>query len=261
MARVLVNTDAVPVKSRTIATDLDSLLPGLHSTAQLFEHVPNTAFYVKDRAGRYVVVNTSLAQRCGAKNAESLIGRHVREIFPEELANRYASQDEAVMGTEQGIVDRLELHWYPHRRAGWCLTSKLPIRDAAGRVCGLIGLSRDILGANGSERIPPGLSAALDWLESSYAEEISTADLAKRAGLSTTRLARLTKRIFRLTPNQLISQSRLAAASRLLTDSDAPVAEVAISCGFYDHSAFTRAFRAATGLTPRQFRQSRNGRA
>jgi PAS domain S-box-containing protein len=255
---VLVDSNAVPVKFRTISTELDSLIPGLQATAQLFEHVPHTAFYVKDRAGRYAVVNRSLAERCGAKSTDLLIGRHVREIFPGELAKRYSAQDETVMRTGQGIVDRLELHWYPHRRAGWCLTSKLPIRDSEGRVCGLIGISRDLVGASGTDRIPPGLSAALDWLEASYGENISTADLAERAGLSSTRLARLTKRIFQLTPNQLISQSRLAAASRLLTETGAPVAEVAISCGFYDHSAFTRAFRAATGLTPRQFRTTRS---
>jgi AraC-like DNA-binding protein len=42
-----------------------------------------------------------------------------------------------------------------------------------------------------------------------------------------------------------------------LEDSQKSVAEIAHACGFYDHSAFTRAFRAATGMTPTQFRQSR----
>jgi AraC-like DNA-binding protein len=32
------------------------------------------------------------------------------------------------------------------------------------------------------------------------------------------------------------------------------VAEIALECGFYDHSAFTRAFRAVTSVTPTQFR-------
>jgi AraC-like DNA-binding protein len=67
-------------------------------------------------------------------------------------------------------------------------------------------------------------------------------------------LARLTKRIFRLTPSQLIAQCRLAAASRLLTETRHSVADVALRCGFYDHSAFTRAFRAATGLSPAEYR-------
>jgi AraC-like DNA-binding protein len=58
-----------------------------------------------------------------------------------------------------------------------------------------------------------------------------------------------------LTPSQLIAQTRLAAASRLLRETSKPVADIAHACGFYDHSAFTRAFRSATGLTPTQFRE------
>jgi PAS domain S-box-containing protein len=251
---VLAETDAVPVKSRTISNSIEILLPGLAETARLFEHVPDTAFFVKDRAGRYLAVNSSLAERCGIGHSKDLLGRHVRDLFPPELAGRYAAQDEAVMSSGQPLMERLELHWYPHRRAGWCLTTKLPLRDSEGRVCGLIGLSRDLRGAGGIGQIPAGLGAALDWLEENYGDRLTPAGLAKRAGLTSTRLARLTKRIFRLTPTQLISQCRLAAASRLLTETEQSVAEVALSCGFYDHSAFTRAFRAATGLSPREFR-------
>jgi len=47
---------------------------------------------------------------------------------------------------------------------------------------------------------------------------------------------------------------RLALAARLLTETERPVAEIAYECGFYDHSAMTRAFRSATNLTPTQFR-------
>ena len=78
--------------------------------------------------------------------------------------------------------------------------------------------------------------------------------LARQSGLPPVRFARLIKRIFRLTPTQLIAQRRLAAASRLLRETDQAVAEIALACGFYDHSAFTRAFRTTIGSTPTQFR-------
>jgi AraC-like DNA-binding protein len=72
--------------------------------------------------------------------------------------------------------------------------------------------------------------------------------------LPAVRVARLIKRIFRLTPHQLIIQTRLAAASHLLRETDRSMAEIACDCGFYDHSAFTRAFHSATNLTPSQYR-------
>jgi hypothetical protein len=112
-----------------------------------------------------------------------------------------------------------------------------------------------------SEVIPGSLAATLEYLETQYAEPVSPAGLAKRAGLTPVRFARLIKRIFRITPSQLISQTRLAAASRLLTETDRPVAEVAVTCGFYDHSAFTRAFRSVTGMTPTGLRRQAAGGA
>jgi AraC-like DNA-binding protein len=160
-----------------------------------------------------------------------------------------------VMRTGRDIRDRLELHWYPRRRAGWCLTTKVPIRDAEGRVIGLVGTSRDLRAPGGAGKIPPGLSEALEFLESHYGEPLTPSDLAARAQLSPVRFARLIKRIFRLTPSHLITQTRLSAASRLLRESDRQVAEIALECGFYDQSHFTRAFHSANGLSPGAFRR------
>jgi len=199
-------------------------------------------------------VNQSLADRVGARSPEQMRGRLVTEFFPAALAARYAAQDLDVLRTGHAIRDRLELHWYPRRRPGWCLTTKLPWRDGAGRVVGLVGISRDLRAPGDKEVIPGSLAGTLDHLETHYADAVSPAGLAARAGLSPVRFARLIKRIFRITPSQLITQTRLAAASRLLAETRSPVAEVAVSCGFYDHSAFTRAFRSATGETPTQYR-------
>ena len=225
--------------------------------AEIFEHVPDAAFFVKDTAGRYTAVNRSLAERVGFQCAEDLVGKTVREVYPIDLATRFARQDEAVLRTGRPIIEKLELHWYPRRKTGWCFTTKFAIRDDHGQIIGLVGISRDLQVPAGAGRIPAGLASALDHLESHYDEELSPTSLAARAGIPPVRFARLIKRLFRTTPSQLISHTRLAAASRWLEESQKPVAEIAHACGFYDHSAFTRAFRAATGMTPTQFRQSR----
>lgn len=225
--------------------------------AEIFEHVPDAAFFVKDTAGRYTAVNRSLAERVGFQCAEDLVGKTVREVYPIDLATRFARQDEAVLRTGRPIIEKLELHWYPRRKTGWCFTTKFAIRDDHGQIIGLVGISRDLQVPAGAGRIPAGLASALDHLEAHYDEELSPTSLAARAGIPPVRFARLIKRLFRTTPSQLISHTRLAAASRWLEESQKPVAEIAHACGFYDHSAFTRAFRAATGMTPTQFRQSR----
>ena len=237
-----------------IKLDLESgLAAGLALVEQLFDHLPETVFFVKDLEGRYLAVNRSLVERCGLAGKEQLIGRHVREIFPQNLARHYAEQDEKVIRTGRAIVEHLELHWQAHRRPGWCLTTKIPVRNGAGDILGVIGISRD-LKTPGERAIPATLSRALSHLETHFSEPLSPGKLAELAGLPPVRFARHIKRIFRLTPNQLILQTRLAAAVSLLTETERPLADIALECGFYDHSAMTRAFRSATHLTPTQFR-------
>jgi PAS domain S-box-containing protein len=241
-------------KSTAGKESLPSPLAELVIMEQLFDHVPEIVFFVKDGSGRYVAVNQSLVERCGLREKRELLGRHVRDIFPKELAERYAGQDEAVLRKGQSIIDRLELHWYIRRRSGWCLTTKLPVRDRDGRIIGVVGVSRDLRAPGDRDIIPAQLAATLEHLETHYADAVSPSSLARHAGLPAVRFARLIKRIFRLTPHQLITQTRLAAASHLLRETDRSLAEIALDCGFYDHSAFTRAFRSATNLTPSQYR-------
>jgi PAS domain S-box-containing protein len=240
--------------AQSLTSGQSSPLVGFAMLEKLFDHVPETAFFLKDRAGRYLVVNQSLVQRCGLREKGQLVGRHVRDIFPADLAERYATQDEKVLRTGRAIVDLLELHWYARRRPGWCLTTKLPLQNDKCEIIGLVGISRDLRAPGDKQTIPTSLASTLEYLEAHYHDSVSPAALAKHAGLPLTRFERLIKRIFSLTPGQLITQTRLAAASQFLEDTDRPVADIAHACGFYDHSAFTRAFRSAIGVTPSQYR-------
>jgi AraC-like DNA-binding protein len=65
----------------------------------------------------------------------------------------------------------------------------------------------------------------------------------------------LTKKLFGLTPSQLIVKTRITIASRLLRETNLSVAAIAQQCGYSDQSAFTRAFRQASGVTPLEYRR------
>lgn len=223
----------------------------------LFDHLPDVAFFIKDTGGRYRVVNDSLVERCGLQRKEEIIGRNVHELFPPELAKVFAAEDQAVVQTGKPLLDRLELHWHPRRRPGWCLTTKLPLKDEHGRIIGVVGISRDIRGSSDRHAIPAGLARAVDHLEANYGSKLTPGSLAKIAGLAPQKFARLIHKVFRVTPVQLIAKTRLAAASQLLRETDDPVVDIAHACGYYDHSAFTRAFRNATGRTPTGYRKIR----
>lgn len=221
---------------------------------QLFDHVHDLIFFIKDTSGRYLAVNESMVQRCGCRQKSDLIGRRASEVYPHELGNTFVRQDEEILRTGKPVLDRLELHLYARRRPGWCLTTKLPMRDEDGRITGIIGISRDLRGHQDVQDLPAGITAALEHLERHAGDALTPAVLARVARLPAPRFARHIKRIFALTPMQLIINARLTVASRLLRESGQSVAEVALACGFCDHSAFTRAFHRATGMTPTAFR-------
>lgn len=224
---------------------------------RLFDRSPDAAFFVKDAAGRYVAVNESLVARHGLKSKSQVIGKCPRDICPGDFGRIPTEQDEKVLRTGRALVDHLEMHWHRPNDPVWCLTTKLPITDSAGAVVGLIGFSRDLRAPLDACEIPKDFAVALEEFEQSLSGDVTPASLARRSKLSPQRLARLVRRLFDLTPSQFITKSRIAAASRMLHDSDRSVAEIAHTCGFFDHSAFTRAFRSATGMTPSEFRMQR----
>jgi AraC-like DNA-binding protein len=220
----------------------------------LFDELPNVVFFAKDRAGRYVQANRTLVERCGIQHKRDLLGRTAEEVFPAGLGAGYAAQDRQVVTTGVEIRERLELHLYPGRGQGWCLTYKTPRRDERGHVIGLVGISRDL--HRPDERHPEyhRLARAIEQLHERFDEPLRLEAVAKRAGMSIDGFERLAKQVFHLTPRQLLAQVRIDEASRLLRESDASVAEIAHACGYADHSAFTRQFRATVGTTPRAYR-------
>ena len=222
---------------------------------ELFDQAPDVAFFVKDAGGRYLMVNQSLVERHGLRQKSQLIGRRPCDICPGDFGRIPSAQDTTVLRTGRPMLDHLELHWYAPHKPGWCLTTKLPMRDDDGTIIGLIGISRDVRAPIETSDIPVEFAAALDHFENNVADSVTPSALARRARLAPPRFARLMKRFFGLTPSQFIAKTRISAASRLLRETDRSVSDVALDCGFYDHSAFTRAFRAATGVTPTQFRE------
>ena len=222
---------------------------------QLFDPSPDVAFFVKDVKGRYIAVNDSLVARHGLKSKSDVTGKCPCDICPGAFGQIPSAQDAKVLRTGRPLIDHLEMHWFRPHEPVWCLTVKLPICNSDGAVIGLIGFSRDVRVPIAHADIPVEFAAALEEFECDLSADVSPAWFAERSNLSLQRLARLTKRIFGLSPSQFITKTRVSAASRLLCDTDRSIADIAHACGFYDHSAFTRAFRSVTGLTPSDFRR------
>jgi len=222
---------------------------------ELFDHAPDLAFFVKDATGRYLAVNESLVKRHGYRQKSQVLGRRPCDICPGDFGRLPAQQDAQLLQTGKPLFDHLELQWYLPHRPVWCLTTKLPLRDTAGKVIGIVGISRDVRAPVDPRAIPAELATVLEAFENDLAEPVTPSILARRAKLTPAQFSRHLHRFFGLTPTQFITQTRLTAGARLLRETDLGISETAHQCGFYDHSAFSRAFHAAMGVTPTAYRQ------
>lgn len=220
----------------------------------LFDATPGVVFFMKDRSARYVRVNQTLVQRCGAHGKEDLLGKTVLQVFPVTFGRAYLEQDRRVLREGVPLRNELELHLYARGVPGWCLTTKMPLRDAQGGVTGLVGLSMDL---HTPADVPSGyqeLSVAVAHVQAHFSEPLRMEELARMASLSLFQFEQRMKRVFQLTAGQFVLKTRLDAACDLLRGPRQTITDVALACGFYDQSAFSRQFKATTGLTPGAYR-------
>lgn len=236
--------------------ELGTLLRSLQPIAPLLDTLLDTVFFIKDDHARYAFVNQTLARRCGFKQGDDLLGLTAEHVFPERFGPLYTEQDRRVLASGRVLADQLELHLYYGNQPVWCLTHKLALRDAEGRIVGLAGISRDLQSPQSSHPAFQKLAAVDAHIKQHFARPINLAELTAIAGLSVAQLERHCKRIFQLTPRQMIHKARLEEASRLLLEQDLPITEIALRCGYTDHSAFSRQFRALTSLSPSQYREN-----
>jgi len=221
----------------------------------LFDCLPDVVYFVKNSRCEYVLVNRTLAERCGHQAKDPLLGRTADEVFPAPFGRGYRAQDEEVLRTGVPIRDKLELHFYPTERFGWCLTNKFALRGRDGGIVGLYGLSRDVQSANERSEDFAHVASAVERIRAEYHRPLQVPELAACAGLSVYQFEQRIRRIFHLTAGQLVQKVRMDAAVDRLLDSNDSVASIAAKCGYTDQSAFTRKFRDAVGLSPSEYRR------
>ncbi|WIH03752.1 AraC family transcriptional regulator [Xanthomonas translucens pv. graminis] len=229
---------------------MDTLISALEMQT-LFDALPDVVFFVKDRDGRYTHVNLTLVRRLGKKYRADLIGKSALEVFPLPLGGSYVMQDRRVLCGEM-IENQLEVHLFPNRTPGWCLTFKRPLCEH-DEVIGVVGISRDLGQPDNRHSAYERISRAMEHMQTHYGDNLRVQTLADLAELSVAQLERHFRRVFQLTPQQLLTKMRIEAAMRLLHGEDS-IASIGQACGFADQSAFARQFKATVGMTPRDYR-------
>jgi len=109
---------------------------------------------------------------------------------------------------------------------------------------------------SGARLAPKQIRAVRAYVEMHLHQQISLADMAAVAGLSSFHFLRSFKGSLGSTPAQYVMDRRMERARYLLKIGNTTVSEIGISVGFEDVSHFSRAFRRVVGVTPSAFRSA-----
>ncbi len=110
----------------------------------LIDNLPDYV-YIKDRQSRFVLNNAAHIRVLGARSQEELLGKTDFDFFPSEFASQYYEVEQALMARDESMIDyEEEVIDQATGEHQWGSTTKVPLHDAAGRVTGLVGLTRDV---------------------------------------------------------------------------------------------------------------------
>lgn len=102
---------------------------------------------------------------------------------------------------------------------------------------------------------------AIRIIQTSFDRPLTAAAVATQVGIHPAHLERLFRHHQGQTLHDFVNRLRLEKACLLLLNSSLAVIDIAVSTGFNSRQNFTRAFRLAIGLTPRDYRIRRGSLA
>lgn len=159
-------------KAEAALREKTSLLSGLLTS------IPDMVFF-KDQQGVYLGCNPEFSRFVG-KETSHIIGSTDYDLFSKEIADFFREQDRVMM--DKGEPRRNE-EWidYPDGSRILVETLKAPLRDADGKVIGLLGVSRDITERKKTEKDLIDINRQLEAATAHANEMIVQAKAANQA--------------------------------------------------------------------------------
>ncbi len=99
------------------------------------------------------------------------------------------------------------------------------------------------------------------YIESNYASDISPDTAARELNMSVATLARTLRDAFGKSFTELLTNTRISEAERLLMRGELSVKEICFAVGYNDPNYFSRVFRRETGYVPTEYRRGFEGDA
>lgn len=110
---------------------------------QLMDSLPDFVYF-KDLENRFLIINKAHAGNLGIDHPEEAIGKSDLDFFSEEDARKKIEDEREIMRTGRGFPPKVEHNHHTGGVERWALSTKHPLFDDTGKICGIFGLSRDV---------------------------------------------------------------------------------------------------------------------
>lgn len=222
---------------------------------ELFATLPMIAFLAKDRESRFVCANPRTLKIFNLKHEWQMLGKMDRDFFPSELAASFVEEDQRVMRSGKTLTYYSQMVPDIGGPLNWYVVTVSPLRNVDQEICGVAMTLYDGHEVGGVAQPFQQLEPALRHLHTHFREPMETRQLAALSHLSERQFSRLFHQLLGESPMRYLIRQRIRAACQDLIATNHTAGTIALDCGFYDQSAFTRAFRSYIGVTPLEYRR------
>jgi PAS domain S-box-containing protein len=129
----------------------EALIEERHLLRTLMDNLPDH-IYFKDCQSRFIRLNKAMGKWFGLSDPSQALGKTDFDFFSDEHARQAYRDEQEVIRTGRPIQGIEEKETWPDGRETWVSTTKMPLRDAQGRIIGTFGVSRDITARKRAEQ-------------------------------------------------------------------------------------------------------------
>lgn len=225
-----------------------------HNIATIFDELAGFTYFVKDADLRYVAFNQSLLRLFGVDDSTQVLGKKDEDFMPDHIVKSIRKDDLKILKTGESVLNHIELVPTGNGFVDWSTTTKKPLPNDRGEICGIIGVTRPFSQSKASLQQSDELGPALEIMHRSFRENVAITSLAESVHLSLSSFQRKFKSCFGMSAKEYMRHLKVQEACHKIVQTTQNFAEISYNCGFSDQSHFSREFSRIMKEPPSSYR-------